>query len=183
MRAHQVHTSEITSSAEAAAPRIVRRVFHAVHRRRYRRQTAAPSTLPASAASSWTFIGTLIAIAAEGADEVQRGTQPPQQGVGLVDGERAVTASAAHSSAAPLNASPNAGLRMAEFIACIAAMPSGAGRRPRAGITLVEKANMIPATRADATAAATAPTVIGQRSLDVSGERGERGARSVTAKS
>jgi hypothetical protein len=44
---------------------------------------------------------------------------------------------------------------MAEFIACIAAVPTGAGRRPRAGITHVEKANMTPATRADATAAAT----------------------------
>ena len=72
----------------------------------------------------------------------------------------AVPASSRHNTVVPPKTSPKSGLRMVELIVCIAVMPSAAGRRRRAGITLVEKANNRPATRAQPTAAATVPATI-----------------------
>ena len=54
---------------------------------------------------------------------------------------------AADAIAVPNRTVMNDGLMAAMLIDCIAAIPCGAGKRPSARITMVEKANKTPATR------------------------------------
>ena len=64
---------------------------------------------------------------------------------------------------------------MAAFIACMVRMASVSGRRPSAGITLIEKARRSPAISPVATAAAAVPAVIRSSVIVSSLRRGQPG--------